>query len=150
MHRRTALRLLAGGVPAAWLSSTVRIGAGAADEQRLLYVAQPGIRNYVEYGGIGILVFDITRNYAFVRRIPSQDVPAGEAPENVKGIAAHAGTARVYVSTIKRVMAFDLATDRKVWDRVIDGGADRLAIAPDGALLYVPSLEGPVARAPRS
>ena len=115
----------------------------AAAERHYLYVAQPGIRNYVEYGGIGVLVFDIDRDYAFVRRIASQEVPEGAQPENVKGIAASARTGRLYVATIKRVMAFDLATDRKVWDRLVDGGADRLAISPDGQLLYVPSLEGP-------
>ena len=119
------------------------LASAPAAERRYLYVAQPGIRNYVEYGGIGILVYDIDRGYTFVRRIASQDVPAGAAPENVKGIAASAATGRLYVSTIKRVMAFDLAADRKVWDKVIEGGADRLAISPDGALLYVPSLEGP-------
>jgi hypothetical protein len=31
----------------------------AATEQHLLYVASPGTRNYLEYGGVGILVFDI-------------------------------------------------------------------------------------------
>jgi hypothetical protein len=41
----------------------------------LLYVASPGIRNYVEYGGVGILVFDIDNGYKFVRRIPTWDVP---------------------------------------------------------------------------
>ncbi len=117
--------------------------APAASEHRYLYVAEPGIRNYVEYGGVGVLVYDIDRGYAFVRRIPSQDVPQGAAPENVKGVAANARTGRLYVSTILRVMAFDLLTDRKVWDRVVEGGADRLAIAHDGKLLYVPSFEGP-------
>src|SRR5918995_588485 len=117
--------------------------AAPAPERRYLYVAQPGIRNYVEYGGIGVLVFDIDNGYTFVRRIPSQDVPEGAKPENVKGVAASAKTGRLYVATIKRVMAFDLTTDRKVWDRLIDGGADRLAISPDGKILYVPSLEGP-------
>lgn len=117
--------------------------APAAAEQRYLYVAQPGIRNYVEYGGVGILVYDIDRGYAFVRRIPSQAVPQGAAPENVKGVAANARTGRLYVTTILRVMAFDLATDRKVWDRVAEGGADRLAMSPDGKILYVPSFEGP-------
>lgn len=120
-----------------------RTSAAPADERHYLYVAEPGIRNYVEYGGIGILVFDIDRGYAFVRRIPSQDVPQGAAPENVKGIAANAKTGRLYVTTILRVMAFDLATDRKVWDRLAEGGADRLAMSPDGKLLYVPSFEGP-------
>ena len=28
-------------------------------ERKLLYVAEPGIRNYLEYGGHGVLVFDI-------------------------------------------------------------------------------------------
>jgi DNA-binding beta-propeller fold protein YncE len=117
--------------------------ATGADERRYLYVAQPGVRNYVEYGGVGVLVYDIDRGYTFVRRIASQDVPPGAAPENVKGVAANARTGRLYVTTIRRVMAFDLATDRKVWDRVAEGGADRLAVSPDGTLLYVPSLEGP-------
>ncbi|HYT69642.1 MAG TPA: hypothetical protein VEL51_24700 [Vicinamibacterales bacterium] len=112
-------------------------------ERHYLYVAEPGIRNYVEHGGVGVLVFDMDRGYRFVRRIPSEDIPKGEAPQNVKGIAASAATGRLYVTTLGHVMAFDLGTDRKVWDHVLDGGADRLAISPDGKLLYVPSLEGP-------
>ncbi|HMC78022.1 MAG TPA: hypothetical protein VKH34_12840 [Vicinamibacterales bacterium] len=119
------------------------LGARQAPQHHYLYVAEPGIRNYVEYGGVGVLVYDMDRGYAFVRRIPAQDVPAGAEPENVKGIAANAPTGRLFVTTIKRVMAFDLATDRKLWDREIDGGADRLAVSPDGKTLYVPSLEGP-------
>lgn len=114
-----------------------------AAEHHYLYVAEPGIRNYVEYGGVGLLVYDMNRNYAFVRRIPTQQVAPGAEPENVKGIAANARTGRLYVATIRRVMAFDLATDRKLWDRVYDGGCDRLALSPDGRTLYVPSLEGP-------
>src|SRR5438093_13258158 len=91
-------------------------------EHHFLYVAEPGIRNYVEYGGVGVLVYDMDRNYSFVRRIPSQDVPEGTAPENVKGIAASAATGRLYVTTFGRVMAFDLTTDRKLWDRTYKGG----------------------------
>jgi DNA-binding beta-propeller fold protein YncE len=120
-----------------------RTFAALDGEHHFLYVAEPGIRNYVEHGGIGILVFDIDRGYTFVRRIPTQDVPAGSAPENVKGIAASAATGRVYVTTLTRIMAFDLATDRKLWDRACPGGCDRLAVSPDGRILYVPSLEGP-------
>lgn len=115
----------------------------ADSERRFLYVAAPGIRNYVEHGGIGILVFDIDAGYRFVRRIPTFDVPTGGAPENIKGIAAHAGTSRLYITTPLRVAAFDLATDRLVWNRQYPGGADRLALSPDGRLLYVPSFEGP-------
>src|SRR5262245_55099312 len=114
-----------------------------ATEHRFLYVAEPGIRNYVEYGGVGVLVYDIDAGYKFVRRIPSQQVPAGAEPENVKGIAASAATGRLYVTTIRRLMAFDLKTDKKLWDKEMPGGADRLAVSPDGKTLYVPTLEGP-------
>ena len=120
-----------------------RPSAAPAGEHHYLYVAEPGIRNYVEHGGVGVLVFDMDRGYTFVRRIASQAVPAGADPENVKGVGANARTGRLYVTTLLRVMAFDLATDRKVWDRVPEGGADRLAISPDGKTLYVPSFEGP-------
>jgi DNA-binding beta-propeller fold protein YncE len=112
-------------------------------EHHFLYVAEPGIRNYVEYGGVGVLVYDIDAAHKFVRRIPTWNVPAGEAPEPIKGIAASAKTARLYVSTTKRVACFDLFTDKKIWEKSYEGGSDRLAISPDGSILYVPSFEGP-------
>jgi len=110
-------------------------------ERHFLYVAEPGIRNYVEYGGIGILVFDIDNGYQFVKRIPTWETPAGKEPENVKGIAASAATGRLYVTTINRMAALDIATGRKIWDRTYPGGCDRMAISPDGRILYVPSFE---------
>jgi DNA-binding beta-propeller fold protein YncE len=126
------------------LSSTGGAPAAAPNgERHLLYAAVPGIRNYVEYGGIGILVYDMDDGHRLLRRIPSFEVAAGQNPENVKGIAAHAGTGRLYVSTIRRVGAFDLATDKMVWNKTYEGGADRIALSPDGTILYVPSLEGP-------
>ena len=116
----------------------------AADgEHHYLYVAEPGIRNYVEYGGIGVLVYDMDGGHKFLRRIPTFPEVPGKDPENVKGVAAHAKTGRLYVSTIKRVAAIDLNTDKIVWSKEYDGGADRLAISPDGKTLYIPSLEGP-------
>src|SRR5207237_8848791 len=112
-------------------------------EQHRLYVAVPGIRNDLEYGGVGILVYDVNAGYKFIKRIPTWDVPPGEAAENVKGTAASAKTGKLYVSTIKRVACFDLITEKKVWEKTYDGGSDRLAISSDGKILYVPSLEGP-------
>src|SRR5262245_28214198 len=44
--------------------------------RRLLYVAVPGIRNHLEYGGHGVLVFDIDRGHAFVKRIPAAGLGA--------------------------------------------------------------------------
>ncbi|MGH9613919.1 MAG: YncE family protein [Bryobacteraceae bacterium] len=115
----------------------------AAAERHLLYVASPGIRNYVEYGGVGILVFDIDHGYKFVRRIPTWDVPEGKKPENVKGIVASAKTGRVYVTSLNRMIAIDAVTGKKIWDKTYEGGCDRLAISPGGKALYVPELEGP-------
>src|SRR6185436_14217231 len=114
-----------------------------AAERRLIYAATPGIRNYLEYGGIGVVVFDVTAGHKFVKLIPTWSLAPGEAADNVKGIAAHAGTGRLFVSTIKRLAAIDLATDRKLWDKEIAGGCDRLSVSPDGTTLYVPSFEGP-------
>ena len=79
--------------------------AEAAAERHLLYIAEPGIRNYVEYGGVGVLVYDIGAGYKFVKRIPTWTVPAGQEPENVKGVAASAKTGRIFVTTIKRLCA---------------------------------------------
>ena len=58
-------------------------------EKRLLYVASPGIRNYLEYGGAGLLVFDIDDGHKFVKRIPTAGStdPRG-SPDNVKGVCA--------------------------------------------------------------
>src|SRR5438045_3464294 len=101
-HRLAAPALLA---LLAVSSSPVRLPAAAA--QHLLFVASPGTRNYVEYGGVGILVFDIDNSFRFVRRIPTWDVPEGQKPENVKGIAASARAGRVYVSSLNRMIAID-------------------------------------------
>jgi hypothetical protein len=103
---RIVVRILA-AVSLAFLSPVtlipvVRIQAAAAEH--LLYVASPGIRNYVQYGDVGILVFDVDNGYKFVRRIPTWDVPEGKKPENVKGIAA-SKTGRVYVTSLSRMIA---------------------------------------------
>lgn len=118
----------------------------AAGSQHLLYVASPGIRNYVQHGGVGILVFDIDHGYKFVRRIPTWSVPEGKNPENVKGIAASAKTGVVYVTSLDSMIAIDAVTGKKLWDKSYPGGCDRMAISPDGKVLYVPDLEGPAWR----
>lgn len=115
----------------------------AAPEKHLLYVASPGIRNYEEHGGLGIIVFDIDDNYKPVRRIPTWTAAEGQKPENVKGIAASAHTGKVYVTSLNRMIAIDAVSSKRLWDKTYEGGCDRLAISPDGKTLYVPQLEGP-------
>jgi DNA-binding beta-propeller fold protein YncE len=141
---RIVVRILA-AVSLAFLSPVLLIPVArsqAAAAQHLLYVASPGIRNYVEYGGVGILAFDIANGYKFVRRIPTWDVPEGKKPENVKGIAATAKTGRVYLISLSRMIAIDAVTGKRLWDKTYKGGCDRMAISPDGKYLYVPQLEG--------
>jgi hypothetical protein len=116
--------------------------SGAA-QRRLLYVAVPGIRNYLEWGGSGVLVYDIDAGYELVRRIPTLEVPAGGEAENVKGVCASAATGRLYVSTIARLLCLDLSSGALLWNRTYLGGCDRMSITPDGSTLYLPSLEGP-------
>ena len=114
--------------------------AGSADSRpsRLLYIATPGIRNYTEFGGVGVLVFDIDNGHRFVKRIPTFD---HNPPENVKGICASARSGRVYVSTIKRLACIDLRSDKILWNREYDGGCDRMSMTSDGRVIYLPSLE---------
>jgi DNA-binding beta-propeller fold protein YncE len=120
------------------------VSSARGEEQgarRLLYVATPGIRDYLEYGGHGLLVFDIDDNYRFVRRIPLAGLNDAGRPMNVKGVCASEETDRIYVSTLKTLQCVDLKTDKLLWERAYEGGCDRMAISPDGKLIYQPSLE---------
>ncbi len=111
-------------------------------QRHLLYVVAPGIRNYIEFGGAGILIFDIDKGHAFVKRI---ETPASREakPENIKGVCASAATGRLYFTTLTKLYCLDLATEKTIWEKALPGGCDRMAITPDGRKLYVPSYEGP-------
>ena len=124
---------------AAWPAPTP---APAGETSRRLYLAEPGIRDYLEYGGHGLLVFEIDRGHAFLKRIKTAGIdPKTGKPENVKGVCASAKTGRVYVSTIRTLTCLDLRTDKVLWEKAYEGGCDRMALAPDGSVLYVPSFE---------
>jgi hypothetical protein len=114
----------------------------AAGERHLLYVAEPGIRDDVALGGAGVLVFDRDHDFSFVRRI---ETPASrkDHPENIKGVCASAATRKLYFTTLTRLYCLDLVTEQTLWEKALPGGCDRMALTPDGKLLYVPSLEGP-------
>ena len=59
---------------------------GTAETKRYLYVAVPGIRDYLGYGGHGILVFDIDNDHRFVKRIATKGFHPDKTPSNVKGL----------------------------------------------------------------
>ena len=109
--------------------------------KRYLYVAVPGIRDYLGYGGHGILVFDIDNHHRFVKRISTQGLHPNKKPSNVKGIAVSLPLNSIYVSTIESLQRFDLTTDKLVWEKQFEGGCDRMSISPDGKTMYLPSFE---------
>ena len=110
-------------------------------ERRLLYVAAPGIRNYLEYGGHGLLVFDIDDGHQFVKRIPTGGLNAEGKPINVKGICASAKTRLIHISTISSLMCINMVTEELLWERKYDKGCDRMALSPDGQIIYQPTFE---------
>lgn len=112
-----------------------------AGTSRYLYVAVPGIRNYLEFGGHGLLVFDIDNGHKFVKRIPTAGVDESGKPLNVKGICASAATKRVHISTIKTLTCIDMMSEKVLWEKSYEGGCDRMALSPDGKTIYLPSLE---------
>ncbi len=112
-----------------------------ADVKRYLYVAVPGIRDYLGYGGHGILVFDIDNNHRFVKRIDTKGFHPDKTPSNVKGIAISIPLNSIYISTLESLQRIDLTTEKIVWEKFFDGGCDRMSISPDGKTMYLPSLE---------
>ena len=141
----TTIRRLAGLalLMIAGLAATYRAAAGDEPLRRYLYVAVPGVRDYLQYGGHGLLVFDIDEDYKFVKRIRTGGLSPDGRPLNVKGICGSAATGRLYITTIKQLMCLDIAADTLRWERRYDQGCDRLSITPDGQTIYMPSLEGP-------
>jgi DNA-binding beta-propeller fold protein YncE len=119
------------------------VPASAQDGKKrhsFLYVVEPGIRNYLEFGGAGILVFDIDNGHKFVKRIAT---PASQEtkPLNIKGVCACAATKKLYFTTLTKLYCVDIATEKTLWEKALPDGCDRLSITPDGKTLYVPTLE---------
>jgi DNA-binding beta-propeller fold protein YncE len=141
MKRRYPSRWFCLTLLAFFAAPLLNAAASKLPDGRYLFAAEPGIRDYLEFGGHGVLVFDIDHGHRFVKRIASSGVDDKGKPINVKGICAHAGTQRLYVSNIKSLTCFDLTTDKIVWEKNLQGGCDRMSITPDGKTLYVPSFE---------
>src|SRR6186997_949812 len=112
-----------------------------ATVKRYLYVAAPGIRDYLGYGGHGILVFDIDNNHRFVKRITTKGFHPDNTPSNVKGVAVSIPLNSIFISTIESLQRIDLTTDKLVWEKPFEGGCDRMSISPDGKTMYLPSFE---------
>lgn len=106
-----------------------------------LYVATPGIQNYLGYGGHGLVVFDIDNNHRFVKRIGTAGFREDGRPLNVKGIDVSTQLNSIFVTTLRSMQRIDLETEKIIWEIRYEGGCDRMSISPDGMTMYLPSLE---------
>src|SRR5436190_17619443 len=108
-----------------FFQTSIPAGAQETKERHLLYVVAPGIRNYLEFGGAGILVFDMDKDHAFVKRIqtPASQV---QTPENIKGVCACAATRMLYFTTLTKLYCVDLVTEKTLWEKELPGGCDRM------------------------
>jgi hypothetical protein len=89
-----------------------------------------------------ISVYDIDTGHRLIKTI--QTVPR---VADVRGVAASAVTGKLYVAYrdvagTGMIYCLDIYTDALLWNRAVSPGVDRLAIKPDGQLLYVPTWEG--------
>lgn len=109
-----------------------------------LYVAVPGIRDYMGYGGHGLLVFDMDHNHQFVKRIEIRGFHPNNKPSNVKGIAVSVPLNSIYISTVETLQRIDLTSGKIIWEKAIEGGCDRMSVSPDGKTMYLPSFENKI------
>lgn len=138
-----AFQLLVAAFLLSLAATLMHAGEVTAGLQRRLYVAAPGVRDYLEWGGHGVLVFDIDRGHHFVKRIALAGHGTDKAGKvlNMKGICASAALGRLYLSALESLMCIDLQTDQVLWEKSFDLGCDRMSLSPDGKTVYLPSLE---------
>jgi DNA-binding beta-propeller fold protein YncE len=110
-------------------------------DKELIYVTVPGtLESPADRNGTGIVVLDARDNYNFVKRIQTWDVPASKNSEQVSGVTASPVTQMIYVATRGRLAAFDLGTEKKVWENTYDGQCcERPQVSPDGTFMYIGS-----------
>ncbi len=142
--RRRVLKLGAAGLLLGRSIASAAPPGSDGEVRRRLFVAAPGIRDYLEYGGHGLLVFDIDDGHRFIKRIPTKGVNEQGKALNVKGICANGRTGRLYISTLKHLMCVDLNSEALLWEQTYDAGCDRMSMTPDGKTIFLPSLEGPL------
>lgn len=140
------LRLLA-GMLALTVAAAVAKAAQPEAVKRYFYVGVPdGAQDAITPHAPGIVVYDIDDGHKFVRFIPiPQFSPAG-----AKGVSARAvGLRGLAVSLVNHAAyytaengllgAFDLETEKVLWEVNLPEGADRADITLDGKKLYVPT-----------
>lgn len=122
-------------IPAA--AGSLPAGAAFPDPVRNLYAVN---ESSGDRGSIS--VYDIDAGHRLIKTIRTV-ARVGD----IRGVAASAVTGKLYVaytdiSGVGMLYCLELHDDRIVWTKAISPGVDRLAIDPNGKLLYVPTGEG--------
>ena len=118
------------------LSVTAQAAFAEENVRRTLYAINQAAK---DRGSIS--VYDIDAGHRLIKTIPTvPDV------HNVRGVAASAVTGKLYVAYQDRagagmIYCLNLGDDTILWNKAVEPGIDRLAIHPDGKLLYVPTGE---------
>jgi outer membrane protein assembly factor BamB len=138
-----AAALAANGTPAAHLNISAKNPAAAAYQppaSRRLYAVN---QSSADRGSIS--VYDMDAGHSLMRTIATvPDV------DDVRGVAASAATGKLYVAYrnhagVGMIYCLSIDDNTVLWNRAIAPDVDRLAIHPDGQLLYVPTWEGAAA-----
>lgn len=112
----------------------VAVRAEDAALKRYLYMSTPDA-SQKGGSGTGILVFDIDDGHRLVRRI---DAPFPK--EGLRGFCPSLIRHAAYFTTTSgKLGAFDLETEKLLWQQQFERGCDRSCITPDGRKLYVPT-----------
>jgi DNA-binding beta-propeller fold protein YncE len=89
-----------------------------------------------------VSIYDIEAGHRLVKTI-------GTVPNvgDVRGVAVSAVTGKLYVAYqdvagAGMVYSLNIYDDTILWNKAVSPGVDRLAINPNGELLYVPTWEG--------
>ena len=111
------------------------LASAESETRRYLYLSTPDGAQKQGASEPGILIFDIDNGHEFVRRI---DIPIFK--EGLRGFAGSLKNHSVYYSsTNRRLGAFDLETEKVVWEKTYEQGCDRSSITMDGKKIYVPT-----------
>jgi len=116
--------------------ATIPAAHAGENIQRRLYAVNQSAK---DRGSIS--VYDIDAGHRLIKTITT--VPG---VRNVRGVAASAVTGKLYVAyldtaDVGKIYCLNVQDEAIVWNKAVDPGVDRLAINPNGQLLYVPTGE---------
>jgi hypothetical protein len=116
---------------------STRRGRRRGRGRRLALRATPGIRDLLEYGGHGLLVFDIDDWARFVKPYPDRRGSMRREAAQREGGLRQRGHDRVHISTIEDAHLLDLVTEDVLWERAYPGGATGCHLARR-KVIYLP------------